>query len=91
MKIHNLALTKHLQGKQFQLEIVSTISDYRPNFLIRMEVLKMFFKHPPSLSEVIYQFICQYNLLHWETNYQFQQINLYVLIYHITVGDQIKC
>ena len=28
MKIHNLALTKHLQSKQFQLEIVSTISEY---------------------------------------------------------------
>ena len=27
MKIHNLALTKHLQSKQFQLEIVSTISE----------------------------------------------------------------
>ena len=42
MKIHNLALTKHLQSKQFQLEIVSTISDYWPNFLIGVEVLKMF-------------------------------------------------
>ena len=50
----------------------------------------MFFKQPPSLPEVISRFICQYNL-HWETNYQFQQINLYVLTYHITVGDEIKC
>ena len=27
MKIHNLALTKHLQSKQYHLEIVSTISE----------------------------------------------------------------
>ena len=50
----------------------------------------MIFMQPPSLSEVISRFICQYNI-HWETNYQFQQINLYVLTYHITVGDEIKC
>ena len=49
----------------------------------------MFFKHPPFLSDLIYQFTCYYNL-HWQINYPFEQIDIYFIIYPLTAGDHIE-